>query len=71
MNLSIHLLIEGSIVMKGKVSTVKLQKTSSGRVRYTLTVPRTVASLLDLEKGDLFDVHVNGKEIIYKKEEKR
>jgi hypothetical protein len=53
--------------MKGNVSTVKLQKTSNGKVRYTLTVPRTVANLLSLEKGDLFDVYINGKEIIYRR----
>jgi hypothetical protein len=53
--------------MKGRISTVKLQKTSNGKVRYTLTVPMTVANLLSLEKGDLFDVVINDKEIIYKK----
>ena len=56
--------------MKGNVTTVKLQKTTNGKVRYTLTVPRTVANLLSLEKGDLFGVYINNKEIIYKKEEK-
>lgn len=53
-----------------EIATVRLQMSSNGADRYSLTIPKAVANILSLRKGEEFGVSVlNNDIVLHRKEE--